>query len=239
MSEAAASPIIEVVHVDKTYSTGEFEVRALQDVSISISAGECVAIMGPSGSGKSTLMNVIGCLDTPTSGTYRLCGLEVENLSEDDLAGIRSTRSGCVFQTFNLIPRTSAIDNVEMARLYNWRGLANRREAAMQCLESVGLGDRVSHTPSELSGGQQQRVAIARALVNNPLIILADEPTGALDSKAGAEIMAIFQRLNRQGKTVLLVTHDSDIAQYTKRIVKFKDGQIMSDEPTVDPIELD
>lgn len=231
--------LIEVRGLGKTYRTGGIELKALHDVDLTISRGEFVAIMGPSGSGKSTFMNLIGCLDVPSHGSYVLDGYEVSELDDDELAAIRCTKIGFVFQNFNLLARTSALLNVELPRFYNWRGLKGRAEAAKKQLEVVGLADRSDHTPSALSGGQQQRVAIARALVNDPSMILADEPTGALDTRTGEEIMAIFQRLNQEGKTVILVTHEPDIAQHAKRIVRFRDGALVSDERVANPMNAE
>lgn len=231
------TPVIEVRDVTKVYKMGTVEVHALRGVSLRIYPGELVAIMGPSGSGKSTLMNILGCLDQPTSGTYRLDGVDVEKLNDDQLAEIRNKKIGFVFQSFNLLPRTAAIDNVEQPLIYAGVPARERRERAKAALEAVGLGNRLHHHPNELSGGQQQRVAIARALVNNPALILADEPTGNLDSKSGAEVMCIFQRLNMEkGITVVFVTHDPRIAQHTRRIIRIADGQIVGDEPVPEPL---
>jgi putative ABC transport system ATP-binding protein len=218
--------VIEIRDLTKIYQMGDMQVAALNGVAMQVDKGEMVAITGPSGSGKSTLMNIIGCLDTPTRGTYCLDGVEVSKLNEDELAQIRNKKIGFIFQTFNLLPRTTALDNVELPMVY--AGAADRRPRALAALESVGLEQRVYHRPNELSGGQQQRVAIARALVNRPSIILADEPTGNLDSKSGAEIMSIFKSLNRdQGLTVVLVTHDPSIAAQAQRIIHVRDGQIV------------
>ncbi len=227
-------PVISVHDLTKTYDLGEVVVRALRGVSLDVEAGEFVAVTGPSGSGKSTFMHILGCLDRATSGTYRLDGRDVSRLSRDELAVVRNKKIGFVFQGFNLLPRTTALDNVELPLLYNGNGLrgAERRRRATEMLAAVGLGDRVQHLPSQLSGGQQQRVAIARALINNPTILLADEPTGNLDSRTSVEVMDIFQRLNAQrGITVLLITHERDIAEYGSRIIRFHDGRIVSDHP--------
>lgn len=230
------SALIEVRDLTKTYRMGDVEVHALRGTSLTINEGEMLAIMGPSGSGKSTLMNIIGCLDQPTSGTYLLDDVDVGRLNDNQLAAIRNQKIGFVFQQYMLLQRTSALRNVELPMIYN--GKRNRREYARKALEAVGMGERMHHKPNELSGGQQQRVAIARALVNEPRIILADEPTGALDSKTGAEIMGIFQRLNReQGITVILVTHEPDIAKHARRIVSMHDGQIDSDEVVAEVLE--
>ncbi len=220
---------LEVTNIVKTYEMASEVVRALGGVSLSIEDGEYLAIMGPSGSGKSTMMNVLGCLDTPTEGDYVLDGETVSNLNDDQLADIRSQKIGFVFQTFNLIPRSDVFHNVELPLVYNGVPASERRKRAEAAIERVGLGDRMHHKPNELSGGQRQRVAIARALVNNPAIILADEPTGNLDSKTGAEIMAIFDQLNAAGNTIILVTHEDEIAKHTRRVVRLRDGLVESD----------
>ena len=222
--------MIEIQDITKVYNLGDVEVRALDGVSFKVDSGDWVAIMGPSGSGKSTLMNIIGCLDQPTAGSYKLDDLEVAAMNDEQLAGVRNRKIGFVFQTFNLLSRTSALANVELPLVY--AGKKDRRELATAALERVGLGDRLHHRPNELSGGQQQRVAIARALINDPAIILADEPTGNLDSKSGAEIMDIFRQLHAQGMTIVMVTHDPEVGQQCKRIVRIRDGQITADERT-------
>ncbi|MGB7181756.1 MAG: ABC transporter ATP-binding protein [Burkholderiaceae bacterium] len=229
-------PLIETTDLSKSYQMGSSTVRALDAVSLSIEAGEMVAIMGPSGSGKSTFMNVVGCLDQPTSGSYRLAGEDVAAMSGDQLADIRNRRIGFVFQQFNLLARTSAIDNVLLPLMYTRVSARHRVEQARASLAAVGLGERESHWPTQLSGGQQQRVAIARALVNSPDLLLADEPTGALDSRTSLEVMALFQSLHAQGQTVVIVTHEAEVASFAQRVVSFLDGQILSDrrqQPTV------
>jgi putative ABC transport system ATP-binding protein len=228
-------PVIETRGITKEYHMGEVVVRALRGVDLTVDTGEFVAIMGASGSGKSTLMNLLGCLDTATAGDYFLDGTDVSKLSRDQYAEIRNHRIGFVFQGYNLLPRTTAIDNVELPLFYDHSGrIEDSRGNAMRALERVGLGDRMGHEPSELSGGEQQRVSIARALVNEPAIILADEPTGNLDSRTSVDVMTVFQELNDQGITILLVTHEPDIAEYTKRRIVLRDGRIISDRPVVD-----
>ena len=222
--------LIEIQHLIKTYSTGDTSFNALNDVSLSVDTGEFVAIMGASGSGKSTCMNILGCLDKPTSGSYFLDGIDVSKMSMNELSRIRNLKLGFVFQGFNLIPRTSAIENVEMPMIYKGVAPEERLQRAKAALKIVGLEYRENHLPNQMSGGQQQRVAIARAIVNDAPIILADEPTGNLDTKTSIEVMEFFVKLNDSGKTIILVTHEPDIAQYCKRIVRFKDGNIISDE---------
>jgi putative ABC transport system ATP-binding protein len=227
------SAVVKLDNIHKTYHTGEVEVHAVRGLSVEIAAGEFVAVMGASGSGKSTLMNIIGCLDRPTQGSYFLDGADVSRLGRDALADIRNRKLGFVFQGFNLLARASALENVELPMLYGHDHLtaAAQREKALRALDVVGLVDRAGHYPSQLSGGQQQRVAIARALVNQPAVLLADEPTGNLDSRTGVEVMEVFQQLNDRGMTVVMVTHELDIARYTKRNVVMRDGQIISDTP--------
>jgi putative ABC transport system ATP-binding protein len=231
----AAPPLIRLEGITKNYATGRTKVRALRGVDLTVHPGEMVAIMGASGSGKSTLMNILGCLDVPSSGSYRLDGVNVESLSRDQLADLRNQKVGFVFQGFNLLPRTSALENVEVPLLYDragrWR---ETRPMAAEALARVGLGDRLESVPNELSGGQQQRVAIARALVTRPMLVLADEPTGNLDSRTSVEIMTLFQDLNAQGITLLMVTHEPDIARYARRIVEVRDGLIRRDVPVTD-----
>ncbi len=228
--------IIHTQQLTKIYPMGETEVRALDGVDLRVEAGEFVAIMGASGSGKSTLMNILGALDYPTAGDYALDGLQVNQMSRDQLADLRAQKFGFVFQSFNLLPRTCALENVELPLLYDRSGrVADPQERAVEALQRVGLGDRLDHEPNQLSGGQQQRVAIARALVNRPAVLLADEPTGNLDSRTSLEVMALFQDLNEAGITVLLVTHEADIARYTRRIVQMRDGCIVADEPVMEP----
>jgi putative ABC transport system ATP-binding protein len=224
-------PVVRIKDIRKTYRTGDIEVHAVRGVSLEIQAGEFVALMGASGSGKSTLMNLFGCLDRPTSGTFYLDGVDVSGLDRNERADIRNQKIGFVFQGFNLLARTTALENVELPMLYAHRRIRSRemRERAMRALETVGLGDRADHTPSQLSGGQQQRVAIARALVNEPKILLADEPTGNLDSRTSVEVMGVFQELNERGITIVMVTHELDIAHYCKRNVILRDGLVQSD----------
>ena len=227
--------MLQVTDITKTYKMGDVEVNALRGVSFGVNDGEMIAIMGPSGSGKSTLMNMLGCLDKPTTGSYKLDGIETSVMGDDQLAEIRNKKIGFIFQTFNLLSRTSAVEQVELPLIYS--GAKDRRKRALAALESVGLKARAHHRPNELSGGQQQRVAIARALVNNPSIIMADEPTGNLDSKVGAEIMHILQTLNHErGVTVVMVTHDNNIADHCKRVIRVKDGVIEREEINKNPV---
>jgi putative ABC transport system ATP-binding protein len=227
--------LIDIRDITKVYQMGQTQVHALSGVTLGVERGEYVAIMGPSGSGKSTLMNLIGCLDTPTSGSYILNGREVARMTDDELAAIRNQEIGFVFQTFNLLPRTTALHQVELPLVYSGLPRKERRERAGRALEAVGLTDRANHHPSELSGGQRQRVAIARALINDPSILLADEPTGNLDSQTGSEIMALFDQLNARGNTIVLVTHEEDIAAHARRIVRLLDGKVRDDGPNERP----
>lgn len=222
--------IIEMKSITKTYIVGLEEVHALRGIDLIVRKNEYIAVMGPSGSGKSTLMNIIGCLDTPTTGIYYFNGVDVSNMEDDELARVRNKEIGFVFQTFNLLPRSDALHNVELPLIYAGSPVQERREKAIKALEAVGLLERMHHKPNELSGGQRQRVAIARALVNNPSIILADEPTGNLDSKTGEEIMQLFEMLHKQGNTIILVTHEEYIAEHAKRIIRIRDGLIEADE---------
>ena len=232
-----AQVLIDAERIVKDYQLGSRRVHALRGVSVTVHAGEFVAVMGPSGSGKSTFINLLGCLDTPTAGRYLLDRVDVSHLHPDRLARIRNEKIGFVFQTFNLLPRTTALENVELPLLYGGVPPRERRPKARAKLAEVGLTDREHHHPAQLSGGQQQRVAIARALINDPILILADEPTGALDSRTSVEIMALFQELNRGGITVVLVTHEGDIARYAGRVLSFRDGRVTKDESMTDPFD--
>ncbi|HHI5409291.1 TPA: ABC transporter ATP-binding protein [Vibrio metoecus] len=232
MKSLPPAPLVELQQICKHYTSGQNVVKALDGVDLTIRHGEFLAILGPSGSGKSTLMNVLGCLDKPTAGRYQLDGHPVDSLSTQQLAAIRNQKIGFVFQSFNLLEYASALDNVALPLVYAGVKAKDRRRRATELLTRVGLADRLDHKPNQLSGGQKQRVAIARALINQPQILLADEPTGALDSKSGAEIEALFNELHREGRTIIVVTHDNELAKRTKRIVTIRDGQVVSDEPT-------
>ncbi len=227
--------LIDLDEIDRTYQMGSHQVRALDKVSIAIGRNEYVAIMGPSGSGKSTLMNIIGCLDTPSSGRYFLNGSDVSRMTDNQLADVRNREIGFVFQTFNLLARVDCLHNVELPLIYSGMPKRERRQRALRALENVGLGDRVDHKPNELSGGQRQRVAVARALVNDPSIILADEPTGNLDTRTGEEILRLFELLFRDGNTILVVTHEEEVAQHARRIIRLRDGQVESDVKVKSP----
>ncbi|EJY0883481.1 ABC transporter ATP-binding protein [Vibrio cholerae] len=232
MKSLSPAPLVELQQICKHYTSGQNVVKALDGVDLTIRHGEFLAILGPSGSGKSTLMNVLGCLDKPTAGRYQLDGHPVDSLSTQQLAAIRNQKIGFVFQSFNLLEYASALDNVALPLVYAGVKAKDRRRCATELLTRVGLADRLDHKPNQLSGGQKQRVAIARALINQPQILLADEPTGALDSKSGAEIEALFNELHHEGRTIIVVTHDNELAKRTKRIVTIRDGQVVSDEPT-------
>jgi putative ABC transport system ATP-binding protein len=235
MGARARRPVIRIEDLSRTYSIGGFAVHALRGVSLSIERGEHVAIMGPSGSGKSTLMNILGCLDGPSSGRYLLDGVDVRRHSEDELADLRNRKIGFVFQGFNLVPRISAVANVELPLAYAGLPRRERRRRAVAALSGVGMGDRIEHSSSELSGGQQQRVAIARAIVTNPALVLADEPTGNLDSRSSAEVLAIFERLHRSGRTIVIITHENDVAARAERLVRLADGRLIGDGPAAAP----
>ena len=225
--------IIQVENLSKTYHIGDIQVHAVRGIGLTVQRGEFLAIMGASGSGKTTLMNLLGCLDVPSSGTYRLDEVDIHSINENELADIRNQKIGFVFQSFFLLPRTTALENVELPLLYKKMKRAKRREMALKALETVGMSARIHHLPNQLSGGQQQRVAIARAIVNNPLLLFADEPTGNLDTRTGLEIMAVFQELHHSGITIIMVTHERDIAKYCQRLITFRDGKIIQDIPNL------
>lgn len=231
--------MIKIENLKKTYKNGSISVEALKNINLTVEEGEFVSIMGPSGSGKSTLMNILGCLDKPTEGIYELDGESVQEMNDNQLAMIRNRKIGFIFQSFNLIPRINALKNVELPMIYAGVPAKERKERAMRALERVGLKERMGHNPNELSGGQRQRVAIARSLVNDPAVIFADEPTGNLDTKSGNEVMGIFQQLNAEGVTIIMVTHEPDIAQHTKRMIVCRDGEIIEDTPVKEQIILD
>ncbi|WP_457652416.1 ABC transporter ATP-binding protein [Rhodocaloribacter sp.] len=233
---SSGRPLIELIDITKTYRMGTQEVHALAGVSLTVYPNEYVAVMGPSGSGKSTMMNIIGCLDVPTTGEYILNGQRVSEMTDDELAEVRNKEIGFVFQTFNLLPRVNCLQNVELPLIYSGLRRRERREMAEQALRNVGLGDRITHKPNELSGGQRQRVAVARALVNNPSLLLADEPTGNLDTRTGEEILRLFETLYRKGNTIMIVTHEAEIARHARRIVRLRDGRIEHDEPVPHPV---
>ena len=239
MTDRHRQAVIRIEHLTRTYRLGNVGVHALRGVSLQIQRGEYVAIMGPSGSGKSTLMNILGCLDAPSEGRYLLDGIDVRRHSEDQLSDLRNRKIGFVFQGYNLVPRITALANVELPLAYAGLARSERRRRAVTALESVGMGDRIDHTSAEISGGQQQRVAIARAIVTNPALILADEPTGNLDSRSTAEVLDIFERLNRHGRTVVMITHENDVAARARRLVRLDDGRLAEDRPIVDQLSVE
>ena len=239
ISDRHRPPVIRIERLTRTYRLGNFGVHALRGVSLQIQRGEYIAIMGPSGSGKSTLMNILGCLDAPSEGRYLLDGIDVRRHSEDQLSDLRNRKIGFVFQGYNLVPRITALANVELPLAYAGLARSERRRRAVAALESVGMGDRIDHTSAEISGGQQQRVAIARAIVTNPALILADQPTGNLDSRSTAEVLDIFERLNRHGRTVVMITHENDVAARARRLVRLDDGKLAEDRPIVDQLGVE